>query len=116
MNGMEEQNEDKTWHVVSQVDIPADNERVVAVARRRFDESTDQKGFAVFSKGLFDEAKPSEFRRSFYFSPGASVDCSGALISLRAEKCEKPSDDAEEGEPRLKLEVGDPATAWDLLK
>ncbi len=89
------------------------NKRLVDVTQKRYEDDGKNAAFALFSKSLHDTARWRDAFRLYYFSPRASETCAGLAGS---QPCNKPSQATEEGEPRLKLEVGDPQTAWDLLK
>lgn len=107
------------WHVVesrANSTDSANNKKIVDMAQRHYEDAGKKASFVVFSKSLLDMARPRDAFRLYYFSPDASKECAGPLGSMRAAKCPKPSTVTEEGEPRLKLAVGDSQTAWDLLK
>jgi len=111
---MPDNNPPASWRKVQQSEQfadPIENDRVIRAAKREHDQASNPKGFAVFIGTAFDNTKPSESFRVYYFSPDASVACQRALTSLRAEECEPPSSEKDS----LSLAVGDEETAWDLL-
>lgn len=91
---------------------PPETDRIILAAEGQYERSGKPKGFAVFWGETFDNNTPQLAYRVYYFSPVASAECERALSILRAEESKAPSDTEEP----LELRVGDPETAWDLLK